>query len=71
MEVFQLGALSDTALRNGRHISRFEAKPYPQPLPATAVTRGFEAFAYPKLVRPCGWRRAATWTAPAAQWEAM
>lgn len=47
--------LSDAAARNARHIARFEAKPYPAPLPATAVTLGFEACAYPKIVRapPC------------------
>ncbi|KAI8469628.1 MAG: armadillo-type protein [Monoraphidium minutum] len=46
-----MAELSDAALLNGRHIARFEAKPYPQPLPATAVARGFEAVAFPKLVR--------------------
>jgi len=41
----------DAALRrNMRHICMFEAKGYPSPLPETAVTRGFEKFAYPKLV---------------------
>lgn len=41
--------LSDAALANGRHIARFEAKPYPAPQAATAVSRAFEAGACPKL----------------------
>lgn len=36
---------------NLRHIQAFEAKPNPRPLPDTAVTRGFEKVAFPKLVR--------------------
>ncbi|KXZ51682.1 hypothetical protein GPECTOR_11g133 [Gonium pectorale] len=36
---------------NLRHIQAFEAKPNPRPLPETAVTRGFEKVAFPKLVR--------------------
>jgi hypothetical protein len=43
--------LSDAAARNAHHIAAHEAKPFPQPLLACAVKRGFEAFAYPKLVR--------------------
>ncbi|GBF95937.1 hypothetical protein Rsub_08060 [Raphidocelis subcapitata] len=47
-------ALSDAALANGRHIARCAAQPWPRPLPADAVTRGFEAFAYPKLASRSG-----------------
>ncbi|EFJ53058.1 hypothetical protein VOLCADRAFT_102680 [Volvox carteri f. nagariensis] len=36
---------------NMRHIQAFEAKPNPKPLSETAVTRGFEKVAFPKLVR--------------------
>lgn len=36
---------------NMRHIVRFEAKPFPKHLPLTAVTRGFERTAFPKIVR--------------------
>ncbi|PNW73066.1 hypothetical protein CHLRE_14g617500v5 [Chlamydomonas reinhardtii] len=36
---------------NLRHIQAFEAKPNPKALPETAVTRGFEKVAFPKLVR--------------------
>ncbi|GLC34015.1 40S ribosomal protein S14-B (RP59B) [Pleodorina starrii] len=35
---------------NMRHIQAFEAKPNPKPLAETAVTRGFEKVAFPKLV---------------------
>lgn len=36
---------------NLRHMAAFESKPNPRPLPDTAVTRGFEKVAFPKLVR--------------------
>mmetsp|Transcript_35054 Transcript_35054/g.78025 ORF Transcript_35054/g.78025 Transcript_35054/m.78025 type:complete len:377 (-) Transcript_35054:404-1534(-) len=36
---------------NLRHIAQHEAKPNPKPLPYTTITRGFEAVAYPKIVR--------------------
>ncbi|GIL46278.1 hypothetical protein Vafri_3299 [Volvox africanus] len=36
---------------NMRHIQAFEAKPNPKPLAETAVTRGFEKVAFPKLVQ--------------------
>ena len=49
--------LSDVAVRNARHIARFAARPNVQPLPPAAVTRGFEAFAYPKLVGAKGHSR--------------
>ncbi|GMH42193.1 hypothetical protein BSKO_10112 [Bryopsis sp. KO-2023] len=35
--------------QNLRHIVRFEAKPYPQAQSPTAVTRGFERVAFPKI----------------------
>ena len=36
---------------NLRLICRHEAKPNPRPIPTTTLTRGFEATAYPKIVR--------------------
>ncbi|KAG2490634.1 hypothetical protein HYH03_011025 [Edaphochlamys debaryana] len=43
---------NEAAIRaNLRHIVQFEAKPNPRALPETAVTRGFEKVAFPKLVR--------------------
>ena len=36
---------------NMRHIARHEAKPNPKPISAHTLTRGFEAFAFPKIVR--------------------
>jgi hypothetical protein len=42
----------DALAANSRHIAKYEAKPYPDPLPETAVTQGFEAFAFPKIVSP-------------------
>ena len=36
---------------NLRHIARHEAKPNPKALSQTTLTRGFEAVAYPKIVR--------------------
>lgn len=35
---------------NLKHIARFETKLPPQPLPETAVTEAFGAWAYPKIV---------------------
>ena len=35
---------------NLRHIAKHEAKPQPKELPYTQITRGFEAFAFPKIV---------------------
>jgi hypothetical protein len=46
-----MAALSDAALRNARHIAACAAQPFPAPLPESARTRGFEACAFPKLVR--------------------
>eukprot|EP00798_Chlamydomonas_sp_ICE-L_P030259 gene30259-35246_t len=39
---------------NLRHIARHEAKPNPKPQSSTSVTRGFEAVAYPKIVKELG-----------------
>jgi hypothetical protein len=36
---------------NLKHITKFEAKLPPAPLPATAVTEAFGAWAFPKIVR--------------------
>ncbi len=36
---------------NSRHIARHEAKPNPKPISSTTLTRGFEAAAFPKIVR--------------------
>ena len=36
---------------NMRHIARHESKPNPKPIDARTLTRGFEAVAYPKIVR--------------------
>lgn len=36
---------------NLRSICRHEAKPNPRPIPTTTLTRGFEATAFPKIVR--------------------
>ena len=36
---------------NMRHIARHEAKPNPKPISAHTLTRGFEACAFPKIVR--------------------
>lgn len=49
----------DRVTANLRHMAAFEAKPNVRPLPDTAVTRGFEKVAFPKLVsRRGGARRA-------------
>jgi hypothetical protein len=36
---------------NLRAICKHEAKPNPRPIPSTTLTRGFEAVAFPKIVR--------------------
>ena len=35
---------------NMRHIMRHECRDNPKPLPYTTITRGFESFAFPKIV---------------------
>lgn len=49
--------LSAKAQANLRQLVLHEAKPYPKPLPATAVTRGFEKVAFPKIVSACVLRK--------------
>lgn len=45
-------SVNQNAVRaNLKHITKFEVKPNVKPLPETAVTRGFEKVAYPKIVR--------------------
>ncbi|KAK3287628.1 hypothetical protein CYMTET_4872 [Cymbomonas tetramitiformis] len=39
---------------NGRHINTFENKPNPKPQDKHTITRGFEKFAFPKIVRVLG-----------------
>jgi hypothetical protein len=46
-----LSTQAEAIARNMHHIMAHEAKAQPRPMASTTVTRGFEATAFPKIVR--------------------
>lgn len=49
-QAINMDASTSAIQANLRHIAKFEAKLPPNPLPDTAVTEAFGAWAYPKIV---------------------